>query len=54
MKTVKSILIAVVILGSTALAQAQTKKTIDTNASSIKWEGKKVLGSHTGIITFFG
>ncbi|WP_271855461.1 YceI family protein [Patiriisocius marinus] len=52
MKTVKSILIAVVILGSTAFAQAQTKKSIDTGVSSINWEGKKVLGSHTGTIAF--
>lgn len=50
MKTVKLILIAAVIL-TTSAAQSQTmEKTINTKNSSITWTGKKVLGSHTGTI----
>lgn len=51
MKTVKSILVAAVILGAATFSQAQTtEKAIDTESSSITWTGKKVLGSHTGSI----
>ena len=52
MKNIKLILIAAVVLGATAFTQAQTKKSIDTATSSIKWTGKKVLGSHEGTINF--
>ncbi len=54
MKTVKSLLIAAVVFGATTVAtNAQTtKKSIDVNESTITWTGKKVLGSHTGTISF--
>ena len=51
MKTVKSILVAAIIVGATSFTQAQTiKKSINTENSSITWTGKKVLGSHNGTI----
>ncbi|MFT5078770.1 MAG: polyisoprenoid-binding protein YceI [Planctomycetota bacterium] len=53
MKTIKSILIATVVLGATTFTQAQTvKKAINAENSAITWTGEKVLGSHTGTITF--
>jgi polyisoprenoid-binding protein YceI len=53
MKTIKSLLIATVIVGASTFTQAQTvKKTINTETSTITWTGKKVLGSHTGTIAF--
>ena len=54
MKTVKTLLIAAVVFGATTVAtNAQTmKKSINLEESAITWTGKKVLGSHTGTITF--
>ena len=51
MKNLKSIALALVVVLSTTLATAQTKK-IDAAASKIEWLGKKVTGQHNGTVNF--
>ncbi|SHG12678.1 Polyisoprenoid-binding protein YceI [Flavobacterium fluvii] len=51
MKNLKSIALALVVVLSTTLASAQTKK-IDVKTSSIEWLGKKVTGQHNGTVNF--
>ena len=51
MKNFKTIALAFLAFGVTALTQAQTKK-IDTSKSNITWVGKKITGSHEGNIKF--
>lgn len=49
MKNLKSLALALVVVLSTAAANAQTKK-VDTAKSTINWVGKKVTGAHEGTI----
>lgn len=49
MKLLKSLLIIAVIFTAAAFT-TPVKKTINISESSITWKGKKILGSHTGII----
>ncbi|EDM43894.1 YCE I like family protein [unidentified eubacterium SCB49] len=50
MKTVKSLLIAAVVFGATTLVS--NAQSINVAESSIIWKGEKVVGSHTGTISF--
>lgn len=51
MKTIKSLLIALTfVLGSSTVAMAQKGKKVDVSNSKIEWIGKKVTGSHNGLI----
>jgi len=49
MRIMKSLLIIAVILTASAFT-TPVKKNIDISKSYITWEGKKILGSHTGTI----
>jgi polyisoprenoid-binding protein YceI len=51
MKNFKTIALAFLVVGTTSIASAQTKK-IDPSKSNITWVGKKVTGSHEGNIKF--
>ena len=44
--------ITAIVLIFTLFAQAQEKKAIDTDKSTIVWTGKKVTGSHEGTLQF--
>ena len=49
MKNLKSFVLALVVVLTTASVTAQTKK-VDVSKSTINWVGKKVTGQHSGTI----
>ena len=51
MKNLKTIVIALLVVFSTTVAMAQTKK-VNVTKSTINWVGKKVTGEHKGTIKF--
>ncbi|MES2410421.1 MAG: YceI family protein [Bacteroidota bacterium] len=51
MKNLKTVAIALLVAFGTTVATAQTKK-INVEKSTIKWNGKKVTGEHSGTINF--
>lgn len=52
MKKLKSLVLAITVVLSTASISAQTNKKIDVSKSSIGWLGKKVTGQHNGTVNF--
>lgn len=52
MKKLKSFVLALTIVLSTASVTAQTNKKIDVSKSSVNWLGKKVTGQHNGTVDF--
>lgn len=52
MKTIKSILATIIILGTVSLFAQEMK--VDTKKSTVKWHGEKVTGEHFGTINIKG
>jgi polyisoprenoid-binding protein YceI len=51
-KEMKTVLIALTLLITGTMAEAQNTLQLNVEKSSIKWTGKKVLGKHYGTISF--
>ena len=52
MRTFKSVTIALLAIATLSFSAFAGKKPIDPKKSTIKWEGKKITGKHSGDIQF--